>query len=143
MSSDGNKKKLGGYVRHVGDGSRFTLLQAFACARSGLRYAIRSQRNFKIHSVFALLAIVLSFALQISVPEWCAIVICIALVYALELANTAVESAIDLVSPGWNELAKRAKDCAAAAVYVAALASVVIACIVFIPRACALLGIWG
>ncbi len=135
---DDNQQKR--YVRHVGDASRFTLGHAFSCAQDGLRYGLITQRNFKIHALFAILAIVLSVVLGISTAEWCAIVLCIIGVFALELANTAVESAIDLISPEWSELAKRAKDCAAASVYVAALGSVVIACIVFVPK---LLALWG
>lgn len=65
-------------------------------------------------------------------------VLCIALVMALELVNTAIESVVDLVSPEWNLLAKRAKDCAAGAVYLAAFASIVVAAIVYLPRLAAL-----
>ena len=117
------------YVRHAGDASRFSMLHAFACAQDGLAYAMASQRNFKVHAVFAALAIIFGFAFQI----------CIMAVLSFELINTAVESAIDLLSPEWELLAKRAKDCAAASVYVAALASIVVAAIIFIPRvlACA------
>ena len=127
------------YVRHAGDASRFSMLHAFACAQDGLAYAMASQRNFKVHAVFAALAIIFGFAFQITIPEWLAIVICIMAVLSFELINTAVESAIDLLSPEWELLAKRAKDCAAASVYVAALASIVVAAIIFIPRvlACA------
>ena len=67
-------------------------------------------------------------------------VLCIALVMALEIVNTAIESIVDLASPEWHILAKRAKDCAAGAVYLAAFASVVVAAIVFVPRLIAVLG---
>ena len=43
----------------------------------------------------------------------------VALVAAVELANTALEALVDLVSPGDHPLAKRAKDIAAGAVLVA------------------------
>ena len=41
-----------------------------------------------------------------------------ALVLSAELMNTAVEAVVDLVSPEWNPLARQAKDCASAAVFV-------------------------
>ncbi len=129
------------YVRHAGDGSRFSVGHAFACAQAGLRYAICSQRNFKVHGCVALIAILLGFLFQISSVEWIAIVVCIMAVISFELINTAVESVVDLVSPEWDELAMRAKDCAAASVYVAAIASVVVAAIIFVPRMLALMGI--
>lgn len=129
------------YVRHVGDQTRFSLGHAFSCARAGLHYAIASQRNFKVHAVFAVLAIILGFALQIGTAEWLAIVLCMVAVFSFELINTAVESVVDLVSPEWNELAKHAKDCAAASVYVAAIGSVIVAVIVFIPPILSLAGL--
>lgn len=129
------------YVRHAGDESRFSLCHAFSCAREGLRYAVASQRNFKVHGALALIAIVAGFIFQISTPEWLAIVLCMVAVLSFELINTAVESAIDLVSPEWHELAKRAKDCAAASVYVAAIGSVAVAAIIFIPRIMSACGI--
>ncbi|WP_172135550.1 diacylglycerol kinase family protein [Adlercreutzia sp. ZJ473] len=132
------------FVRHAADSrasarTRFTLFRAFSCAWEGIAYAFTSQRNLKIHSAFAVLAVALGFALRISEAGWLSVVVCIALVMALEVVNTAVESVVDLVSPEWNELAKRAKDCAAGAVYLAAGASLVVAAIVFLPRLCALI----
>ena len=130
------------FVRH-GDEERsqhgFPLVKAFSCAWEGITYAFTSQRNLKIHLAFAVIAVVLGFALRISEAGWLAVVLSIALVMALEIVNTAVESVVDLVSPEWHILAKRAKDCAAGAVYLAAFASIVVACIVFLPRIAALL----
>ena len=132
------------YVRHADDarseeGHRFSLGSAFSCAWAGISYAFTSQRNLKIHLCFALVAVALGFALRISEAGWLAVVVCIALVMALEIVNTAIESVVDLVSPEWHILAKHAKDCAAGAVYLAAFASVVVATIVYLPRLAALI----
>ena len=112
----------------------FPLAKAFRCAGNGILYAFRSQRNLKIHLLFAVAAVALGALFRISEAAWLAIVLCIALVMSLEIVNTAIESIVDLVSPDWNELAMHAKDCAAGAVYLAAFASIVVACIVFLPR---------
>lgn len=119
--------------------SDYALTHAFRCAGEGISYSVESQRNLKIQCAVALLAIVLGFALRIDTASWLAIVVCIGAVIAAECANTAMESAIDLVSPEWNILAKRAKDAAAGAVLVLSLMSVVVGCIVFVPRIIALL----
>lgn len=131
------------FVRHAADDrrngtARFSLIAAFRCAGAGIVYAFTSQRNLKIHLAFAIIAVVLGFALHISEAGWLAVVLCIALVMALELVNTAIESVVDLVSPEWNLLAKHAKDCAAGAVYLAAFASIIVAAIVYLPRLAAL-----
>lgn len=127
------------FVRHAddaraGSSGRFPLGKAFSCAWQGVSYAFSSQRNLKIHLCFAIAAVILGFVLGISEAGWLAVVVCIALVMTLEIVNTAIESVVDLVSPEWHILAKRAKDCAAGAVYLAAFASIVVACIVFLPR---------
>lgn len=54
---------------------------------------------------------------------WLAVVGAIGLVLTAELLNTAIEAIVDLVSPDYHELAKRAKDCGAAAVLVASAAA--------------------
>lgn len=138
------------FVRHAddarsGSSGRFPLGKAFSCAWEGIAYAFSSQRNLKIHLCFAVVAVILGFLLNISEAGWLAVIVCIALVMTLEIVNTAIESVVDLVSPEWQILAKRAKDCAAGAVYLAAFASVVVACIVYLPRllaiACAVFAI--
>jgi diacylglycerol kinase (ATP) len=53
---------------------------------------------------------------------------------ALELLNTAIESVVDLtVKQSYHELAKIAKDCAAGAVLVSAIAAVLVAGSLLIP----------
>lgn len=121
------------------EGSRFSLACAFACAWRGLAHAVRTQRNMKIHLVASAAAIAFGFALSLDYAGWVAVVLCIALVFSMECMNTAVESLVDLVSPDYHELARRAKDCAASAVLVASLAALVVAGIVFLPRLIALI----
>lgn len=129
----------GKFVRHAGDESSFTMADAFACASCGVKHAVVSQRNFKVHFAFALLAVLLGFLLRIPQPSWLAVVLCIIIVLSLEMLNTAVESIVDLASPEWNMLAKIAKDCAAGSVFVAAIGSLVVAAIVYVPPLWALL----
>lgn len=49
---------------------------------------------------------------------WLTLTILLALIFIVELINTAIECIVDLASPDYNELAKRAKDAASAAVFV-------------------------
>lgn len=130
-----------GFVRNETSkkkGSRFSLICAFTCAGSGIVHAFRTQRNMKIHLVVALAAVALGFVFAIDSASWTAIVLCIAAVFAAECFNTALEAVVDLVSPDYHDLARWAKDCAAGAVLICALAAVIVACIVFIPRVYAL-----
>lgn len=131
-----------GFVRNDADKgarSRFSLVCAFRCAFDGIAYAVRTQRNMKIHLVIAVVAIALGLVLGIDTASWAAVILCIAAVFAAECVNTAIESVVDLVSPDYHELARRAKDCGAGAVLIFALVAVVVACVVFLPRAWALI----
>lgn len=117
---------------------RFSLSRAFKCAWDGLSYATQTQRNMKIHFFVALVALVLGFVLGIDASSWAVIIVCIAVVLAAEAFNTALESVVDLVSPQYHDLARRAKDCAAAGVLIVACAAVAVAFVVFFPRLMAL-----
>ena len=130
----------GRIVRHAGDTSPFPFACALRCARNGIAYAFTTQKNLKVHLAFALAAVALGFALSVSEAGWLAIVLCIMVVMALEIVNTAIASVVDMVSPEWHELAMRAKDCAAGAVCLAAIGSLVVAAIVYLPRIAALAG---
>ena len=134
MADDDKMRPLvrrAGESRRCGEG-RFPLACAFRCAAAGIAYAFRSQRNLKIQVVLGLAAVAAGFALGISRVDWLAIVLCIIVVSVAEVVNTAIESAVDLASPEWHELA-RAKDAAAGAVLLASAGSVIVGLIVFAP----------
>lgn len=124
------------YVRESGsnDRSDYSLAKAFKNAGAGIAYAMKTQRNVRIDLVFAIIAIALGFTLEISVTQWTVICLCIGSVIGMECMNTAIESVVDLVSPEYHILAKRAKDCAAGAVYLVAIASAAVGIIIFVPR---------
>jgi diacylglycerol kinase (ATP) len=110
------------------------LLVSFRYAWAGLSYAFQTQRNFRIHTCVGSLAIGLGAFLQLSRVEMAVVGLTIGAVLAMELLNTAIESVVDLtVKQSYHELAKIAKDCAAGAVLVSALAAVLVAGSLLIP----------
>ncbi len=117
-----------------------SLVISFKYAWAGLSYAFGTQRNFRIHVVIGAVAIALSVFLHLSRVEISLIGITTGLVLTLELLNTAIESVVDLtVKQTYHELAKIAKDCAAGAVLISALAAVLVAGALLLPPAIALL----
>ena len=99
-----------------------------------MRHALHSQRNLRIHVSIAAAVVIAGTALRINRSEWATVVTLIALVIGLELLNTAIEALVDLTSPSPHPLAKVAKDTAAGAVLLAALGSVAVGLIIFLPR---------
>jgi diacylglycerol kinase len=108
-------------------------MRAFYHAFAGFAYALRSQTNMRTHVVIAALVVIAGCLAGLGRTSWIVLVLTIALVLALELVNTAIESLVDLVSPQPHPLARIAKDTAAAAVLVAAVGAVVVGCLVFLP----------
>jgi undecaprenol kinase len=110
------------------------LLRSLAAAWTGLASAVRTQRNVRVHLIAALTVLAIGIVFQISTSEWCTLAITIAGVVSLELMNTALETAVNLVTLEAHPLARTAKDTAAAAVLVMAMASVIIGLVIFLPR---------
>lgn len=111
-----------------------SLFVSFQYAWAGIRYAFQTQRNFRIHVIFGVMAIALGVFLQLTRVEIAIVGLTIGAVLTMELLNTAIESVVDLtVKQTYHELAKIAKDCAAGAVLISALAAVLVAGSLLLP----------
>jgi diacylglycerol kinase len=114
---------------------------SFIHAGEGLLYAIRTQRNFRIHLVAMVLVVFIGAWLRLPGTSWAVLVLMIGLVLVIEMMNTAAEALVDLASPDYHPLAKLVKDVAAGAVLVIAITSVVVGLIVLGPPLLARLGL--
>jgi diacylglycerol kinase len=110
------------------------LWQAFRYAFRGVWHCICGERNMKVHLAAMVVALSLAWWLELSRDEWMLLILTIALVLIAEMFNTALEAVVDLVSPEYDPLAKIAKDVAAGAVLLAALAAVAIGYLLFFSR---------
>ncbi|ENH97504.1 undecaprenol kinase [Gracilibacillus halophilus YIM-C55.5] len=113
---------------------KHTMLRAFRFAFDGLKLALATERNVKIHIFVASVVIIAGLLSSLSVIEWVLLSLTISSVIAFELVNTAIETALDYLSPEWSKEIGQAKDLAAAAVFVVTIASVCIACFIFLPK---------
>ncbi len=112
-----------------------SFFSSFRYAWMGITYAFQTQRNFRIHTFMGALAIGLGLWLHLVPVEMTVIGITIGLVLAMELLNTALEAVVDLtVKQTYHELAKVAKDCAAAAVLISAFAALGVAACLILPK---------
>lgn len=103
-----------------------SLWHSFACSWRGIVYTFRTQRNLKIHAVISLAVIVIGLFLRLDALRWAVLILTMALVMAAELVNTAIESSVDLITESNQPLARVAKDAAAGAVFLSAIAAVII-----------------
>lgn len=110
------------------------LINSFKYAISGIITSFRTERNMKIHILVMILVIIAGIVFKLSLLDWIILVIMFGLVISAELFNTAIETTIDMITKEKNEKAKIAKDVAAGAVLVLAIASVIVGLIIFIPK---------
>ncbi len=109
-------------------------LRSFVYAFKGIAEVVRHQANMQIHVVIMLLVLLVASLLPLSPTEWALILICMGMVLAAELFNSALEYLTDLVSPDYHPLAGKAKDAAAGAVLVCAMAAVLVGLLVLGPK---------
>ena len=111
-------------------------------AAQGLGYAFISQRNFRIHVITGAVVFALATWLQLDMIRMAVLMLTVAAVLVLELMNTAIEAVVDLaIGRRFHPLARIAKDCAAAAVLVAAISALMIAAFLILPPLLLQLGI--
>ncbi len=108
-------------------------LRSFGYAWKGIRCCIGKEQNLNFHLIAAVVTVAAGFILGITRTEWMIVLLCIGVVIAAELFNTAIEKLVDLVSPQQHPVAGQVKDIAAGAVLVCATAAAIIGWIVFIP----------
>ncbi len=126
-------------VAHSSKSEWAKFIAGFGYAFHGLWYALRTQRNARVHIAVAILAILVSIFLRISTVEFAMIFVAITGVFVAEMFNTVIEICVDLASPTYHPLAKIAKDVAAGAVLLNAMLSVVIGLLVLGPHVWAFL----
>ena len=105
--------------------------RSFVCAFRGLFSLLATQRCARIHAVATVVVVALGVVTGLSRVEWCMIVFACAGVWCAEALNTAVEFLGDSVTREHHPLIGKAKDIAAGAVLVAAIAAVIVGALVF------------
>jgi undecaprenol kinase len=107
--------------------------RSFKYAFRGLYQLVRREQNARIHSVVAVVVLAGIWHFRIGGANAAVLLICIGLVFSLETANTAVEKLLDVVHPESHSQIAFIKDALAGAVLVAAIISLAIGLIVFLP----------
>lgn len=110
-------------------------VSSFKYAVEGLVTAYREERNLRFHVGSVILVVIMGCLFRVSVNEWLWLLLSIFFVLTSEIWNTAIENAVDLASEyKKHSLAKKAKDTAAGGVLLAAVFSVIVGAIVFVPK---------
>ena len=106
----------------------------FIYALHGMIQVFYREKSLQIHLVIALLVILGGVLMDITREEWALVFLCIGMVWVAEIFNSAIEKLCDLKEPHFHPQVKFIKDVSAAAVLIAAIVSVMVGLIVFVPH---------
>lgn len=109
------------------------LFKSFHYAFRGIGELFLSTPNARIHLVAALGVVLLAGILRVSKVEWIILILVICLVLAMEAMNSALEKLSDRVSEEYSPLIRDAKDLAAGAVLLVAIAAAIVGLLIFLP----------
>jgi diacylglycerol kinase len=107
---------------------------SFKYAFEGIESFFRHQPNAVIHLLITVLVFLAAVLFHVSGKEWIALILSAGFVWSAEIFNTAIEAAMDHISPDQHPGVKFIKDVSAAAVLVAAITASAAGCIIFIPK---------
>lgn len=98
----------------------------------GIRLALKSERNIRVHFIVAVLVMVGGILLKFTPAEFSLLLIAIAIVIIAEMMNSAIEFTLDAVFHNrYCKLVGMAKDIAAGGVMVATFISIAIGILLF------------
>jgi diacylglycerol kinase len=117
-------------------------IHSFGYAFRGWWHVLRTQQNAWIHAVISTSVIIVALWLRLTARDLAVLLVTIAMVWAAEFLNTAIEAVVDLASPDKHPLAKVGKDVGAAAVLIAALAAIGVGLLILGPPLWEKISIW-
>lgn len=106
-------------------------LRSYSYALNGIWITLKQENNFKIHVIGGLIAIIISFYLELDFRSWVIIITMIGLVLTVELLNTAIEKLADIVHPDKHPEIGIVKDIAAGAVFIISATALIVGIIIF------------
>jgi diacylglycerol kinase len=109
-------------------------MKGFVYAMDGIFGSWTLGRNFRIQSIIGLVALGLCITLNLLIWEWIVVFILIGGVLSLETINTSIEKLCDLISLDRDPKIKTIKDLSAGAVLIFSVISLLIGCLIFIPK---------
>ena len=94
------------------------IFRAFFYSMAGLKSALTHEAAFRQDVMLGIVLVPLSLWLPFEPMTKVLLNVIWLLLLVTELLNSAIEAIVDMTSPGYHELAKRAKDMGSAAVFI-------------------------
>jgi diacylglycerol kinase len=117
-------------------------VRKFRDAFRGLKAGVRGQSSFFVHFFMAAAVIVAGIVLGVNLIEWCVLLLCITVVLAAEMFNSALESMAKAITGESDPHLGNSLDIGSAAVLVASIGAAIVGSIIFINRLGSILQWW-
>ena len=114
----------------------------FRDAFRGMRAGIRGQSSFRAHFFAAGAVAVAAAALGASLTEWCLLLLCVTMVLAAEMFNSALELMAKAITGKSDSHLGNSLDIGSAAVLLASMGAAIVGTAVLVRRLGILLGWW-
>ena len=98
----------------------------------GLKTVFTTERNFRIHTLVAILVIAAAFWRGLDEKRWVMLLMVITLVMSFEIFNSAIERLVDMLAPRTHGFAKEIKDLLAGMVMIVSIFAVVVGLLIFL-----------
>jgi diacylglycerol kinase len=106
----------------------------FAVALRGILLAVRTQNSFWVHLPVAV-AVLIGAALHgVTRVEWAILILCIAVVLAAEMFNSALEHLARAITKDEHEDVRHALDVASGAVLITAIGAAIVGSLILLTR---------
>lgn len=107
--------------------------ETFRHAWEGCFWAFKTQKNFKVHFVLSFLAIILGIWLEVGFEKFLLLILAVWWGLTIEMANTAIEKQIDLVTEKYHPQAKIAKDVSAGMMLILSFGLAILGILILLP----------
>ena len=106
-------------------------VESFNAAVEGFIYALKTERNMRVHFLAAFFFILLGVYLNFTYLEILALSVTVTLVLGSEMINTAVELIVDMIKSDFHPVARVVKDISAGVVLLTSINAVLVGYILF------------
>jgi diacylglycerol kinase (ATP) len=109
-------------------------IKSIGYAFKGACYLIKNEASIQVQFGLGIIITIAGFYYNLSASEWMIQIAVIALIMTIEGINTAIEEIADFVHPEYHKKIGLIKDISAGAVFIFAIAAVIIGLIIYIPK---------
>ncbi|MBN2580244.1 MAG: diacylglycerol kinase [Pirellulales bacterium] len=114
----------------------------FRNAFRGVKAGVRGQSSFFVHFFMTAAVIAAAVILDVSLTQWCLLLLCVTIVLTAEMFNSALESMAKAITGNLDPHLENSLDIGSGAVLLASVGAAVVGSIIFLARLGVMLSWW-